>query len=295
MKLAPPKKVSPGGPVTLENIFQNRLAWLEIREVFARRMWKTELVRPHVRRCLRLKAVHHAEASILILSAAAQKELMAAAGTSRRESAARLILPRTALLIFAECPTLPAWVKRGLVLRGLPAAISRLHENVLESRIKALLQEKIKKTITVHGVALAHRGRGVLIRGESGIGKTTAAMGIVGGDNAWIADDRVVIKKDQRGRLFVSGHRAIKKFIHTGPTGIMEVARLWKASQISERAQLALIIEVNRSNAGRRRCRSGETELMETPVTFTQMTICPTGYFDKNLLTTILQNVTEVD
>ncbi|HCX02729.1 MAG TPA: HPr(Ser) kinase/phosphatase, partial [Syntrophaceae bacterium] len=50
---------------------------------------------------------------------------------------------------------------------------------------------------TVHGVVLELGGRGILITGPSGIGKTTAAMQAVGEGYAWIADDVAMIRKNQ--------------------------------------------------------------------------------------------------
>lgn len=294
MSLVPCKKSLQNEQVTLEKIFLDRLPSLGIREVFSRQLWKKTVTSPRVIRLQRIGMTRPREGAIIILAPAAREKLVALADPLRREIFARLIPGEAALLIFAECRTLPVFIRKELAHHRLPAAISSLHENLLESRIKAILQEKIKRTVTVHGVALDHQGRGILIRGVSGIGKTTAAMEVMSDGFCWIADDRVVIKKDRRGKLFLSGHPAIQKYVDTGPSGILAVDCLWRASQIRNKAELSFVIDVVRSSDGDSVCRCMKTEILDTRVPLVQIGICQTGYFNKNLLTKALQKWTEV-
>lgn len=295
MSLAPCKENSQPEQITLEKIFRDCLPALGIREIFLPRDWKRTLAGPCVIRCSELRISHRREDAIVILSPGAWEKLAALAAPRLSELIARFDLRRTALLVFAECRTLPAAVQSVLRRHRLPAAMSLLPENLLQSRIKAILQEKIKQTVTVHGVALEHQGRGILIRGVSGIGKTTAAMAVMPDGFRWIADDRVVVRKDRSGKLFLSGHRAIRKYVHTGQTGILAVERLWTASQIGKKAELAFIIEVIRSEADGNSCSCVETQMLATAVPLLRMHISQTGYFDKNLLRKAIQKWAEVD
>ncbi len=288
------KQRSQNKRVTLENIFQDRLPSLGIRKIFSRQDWRKTLISPYPVRCRRIEMLPHREGAMMILSPGAQEKLMTLSDPLRREIFARLIFRRTALLIFAECRTLPAFVINELRRHHLTAVTSSLHENLLESRIKAILHEKINKTVAVHGVALEFQGWGLLIRGASGIGKTTTALAAASDGYTWIADDLAVIKKSPGGKLFISGHKKIRKYFHTGETGIMAVDRILNASQIKSKAELAFVIDVMRTDVEAGCLRRGETEMMDTRLPLMQMNISPTGYFNKNLLKKAVQELNEV-
>ena len=294
MSLVPCNKSSQNKNITLNNIFQDRLPFLGIREISALQGLEKGFAGFFIKHCRRVALTHHKEGAIIILSSGAKEKLMALSDPLRQEYFAHLILCKTALLIFAQSMTLPACLKKQLRRHRLPTAISSLHENLLESRIKAILQEKIKKYVTVHGVALEYRGRGILIRGASGIGKTTTALQVISAGYAWIADDRAVIQKKPCGKLFVSGHRKIKKYFHTGETGIMVVDQILNTSQIKNKAELAFVIDVIRTGNDDSTFQLIETEIMETRLPLIQVSISRSGYLDQNLLTKGIQKLNEV-
>jgi len=278
------KKISQNKKVTLEDIFRNRLFLLGIRKILMPQALKKSLARIHIKCYRRLVMDCHQEGAVVILSAGAQEKLMALDDPLREAFIANHIFRKTALLIFAQCRTWPAPLKKLLQRYQMPSAISSLHENLLQSRMKAILQEKIKKSITVHGVALEIHGQGILITGPSGIGKTTTALKVIPEGYAWIADDRVVIRKNQNGKLLISGHRKIKKYFHTAETGIMAIDQVLKASQLRNTAELAAVIEIIRTDTEDHISTFNETEIMETRLPLIKMSISKTGYFNKNLL-----------
>ena len=93
------------------------------------------------------------------------------------------------------------------------------------------------RCLSLHGVAMETGGKGLLITGASGIGKTTATLGAMGPGCFWIADDLAVIGKDAEGTLIMTGHRKIRKYLHTEKTGIIEVSRILPAKQIKNRTR----------------------------------------------------------
>ncbi len=279
--------------VTLETIFRDRLPSLGIREILTPQGLKKPLSRPYIKNCRRIVTAHHQEGAIIIVSSVAQEKLMSLTDPLRQKFLANLT-SKTPLLIFAQCNAWRTPLKKLLKRHHLPAAISSLHENLLESRIKAIIQEKIKKCVTVHGVVLEIQGRGILITGASGIGKTTAALQVMSEGYVWIADDRAVIKKNKSGQLIVSGHREIKNYVHTEQMGIVAVDRILNVAQIKAKTALTAVIDVIRTEVDDVFSRVIEKNILETRLPCLQIGIPRTGYLDKNLLRQATQKLKEV-
>lgn len=174
----------------------------------------------------------------------------------------------------------------------LPAVASPFHENLLASRIRSILREKIYRCVTLHGVALAYGERGILLTGPSGIGKTKAALAAVRKGYDWIADDLAVIKNVQ-GRLMISGHPGIQQYIHTQATGIVAADRILDRSRMREKAELAGIIDVFRT-VREEISRPLETRILEKRLPLVRVGIPRTGYLRQNLLIRAIQKLNEV-
>ena len=142
----------------------------------------------------------------------------------------------------------------------------------------------MQEMINFHGVALEFNQMGILITGASGIGKTTSALRVVQEGHYWIADDIVVVKRNQKGELIVRGHAKIKKLLHTKKTGIVPVKEILDSNRIKNQTNLAGIIEVR--NAFISGCSSvtEEIEILGTKLPCLQIRIPSPGYFNKNLL-----------
>lgn len=284
MSLAQCKRRSQNKVINPEQIFRDRLPYLGIQKILQPRLLKKPFHDLYVKRCRRIVIAKRREGAILILSSGVKNRLMAGDDAARAEFFSNLIRCETAMLVFSDSSALPVSLSTELKHYQLPAAAASLNDHLLESRINAVLQEKIKNRITVHGVALEVRGRGILITGASGIGKTTTALRAVSKDCLWIADDLAVIKKKQTGELIISGHPKIKKLVHTPRRGIMPVDSMLKLPQVKDKTRLAGVIELIRADTGETNWKLIEKKIIETSLPFIRMTIPRTGFFNKNLL-----------
>ncbi len=279
----PCEKKSPHQKVTLKILFQDRLTFSGIHHIFAPQSWKKTFSRPHVKFCRTLQKVRYREDALLILTPGAQIKLIALTDPLRREYFDHLISCKPALMIFAQCRTLPPSLKKLFKDHHVPIAVSLFHENLLESRIKAIIQEKIKKCVTLHGVALQIQGKGILITGASGIGKTSTAIQAVQDGYCWIADDVAVLHK-QNDQLFICGHRKIKNYLHTRQTGIVSVDALLQASAIKSKTKLTAMIDVFRTDTDVVTFQVMDKEILGARLPCLQIGIPRAGYLDKNLL-----------
>jgi HPr kinase/phosphorylase len=115
---------------------------------------------------------------------------------------------------------------------------------VLESRLKGLLREKISHRIMVHGVLLRMFGMGVMIQGDSGVGKTTAGMMLVQKGHTWIADDAVEIEKRRGQRLYAKGCKSIRHLVDLKEFGIRDAKRLFDDHRRAAGTDLDLILDM---------------------------------------------------
>ena len=294
MSLAPCKRRSQNKVIKPEHIFRDRLSYLGIQKIHQPRLLKKPFHDLYVKCCRRIASAKHREGSILVLSSAAINRLMNGKESLRTEFFLNLRYCGTAMLVFSECNSLPVFLRDELKHHQLPAAASTLHDHLLKSRIKTLLQEKIMNRITVHGVVLEVGERGILITGPSGIGKTTAALQVVSKNCLWIADDLAVIRKKQTGGLVISGHQKIKKLFHTAQRGIVPVDSVLEPSQKKDKTELAGVIELIRSDNGQTKLSLLEKKIIETPLPYVRITIPRTGFFNKNLLEKAILKLNEV-
>ncbi len=156
------------------------------------------------------------------------------------------------------------------------------------------VRHEIKKSVSLHGVALEIAGRGILITGASGIGKTTSAMRAMVSGYFWIADDLAVINKDSNGALIMTGHKKIKKYLHTEQTGIIEVNRVLPPSWIKSKTRLDGIIDVVRTDGEMVCYGMSEEEILEKRLPCFRISIPRTGYFNQNLLDFAAKKLHEV-
>jgi serine kinase of HPr protein (carbohydrate metabolism regulator) len=104
-----------------------------------------------------------------------------------------------------------------------PIFSSCYNDSLLHSRLIGLLRERGERQITVHGVLVRVLGLGVLLLGESGIGKTSCGLALIGKGSGWVADDAVVL--EGRGdAVYGRGHQRTAGRIAVRGRGILRAA-----------------------------------------------------------------------
>ncbi len=108
------------------------------------------------------------------------------------------------------------------------------------------LQNQLAPTIMIHGVLLDLFGIGVLIKGDSGIGKSTTAIDLIRRGHLFIADDVVVIKKLSSHLLIGEPQELTKNLIECRGVGIVNVNSLFGKSAVRQSATIDMIIGLHK-------------------------------------------------
>ena len=97
---------------------------------------------------------------------------------------------------------------------------------------------------TIHGVLVDVYGEGLLITGESGIGKSEAALDLVRRGHRLVADDVVEIRKTNAHTLMGCAPTITKHFIELRGIGIIDVKSLFGVESIKERQRIDFVIKL---------------------------------------------------
>jgi HPr kinase/phosphorylase len=108
-----------------------------------------------------------------------------------------------------------------------------------------LFKPKTSKTTThIHGVFVRLEGKGVLIIGKSGIGKSEIALDLIHKGHALISDDSVVFYKKDKTNIIGEAPSIIRNLIEVRGLGVLDIKKLFGSKSISLRNKLSLVIEL---------------------------------------------------
>ena len=110
--------------------------------------------------------------------------------------------------------------------------------------IVASLKVSLAPRITLHGVLVEIYGEGVLLLGDSGVGKSETAIELVKRGHRLIADDAVEIKRVSDITLVGTAPEIIRHFIELRGIGIVDVRRIFGMGAIKDTERIDLIINL---------------------------------------------------
>ena len=146
-----------------------------------------------------------------------------------------------------------------LIARGLPIdeeclQMARKHDvTVLSSQeptgvvinsVVDYLQVALAPSITRHGVLMEVYGEGLLLIGESGIGKSEAAVELLKRGHRLIADDAVDIRKVSENSLVGTAPELIRNYVELRGIGIINVAKLFGMGAVRAENSIDLVVNI---------------------------------------------------
>lgn len=127
---------------------------------------------------------------------------------------------------------------------GVPLFRTPVSTSEFEAALIAFLHLHLAPRITQHGVLVEVFGEGILLLGESGVGKSETAMELVKRGHRLIADDAVEIKKVSSKSLVGSAPENIRHFIELRGIGIINASRLFGAGAVKLTEKIDLVIKM---------------------------------------------------
>lgn len=128
--------------------------------------------------------------------------------------------------------------------KGIPLLMTKKATSVFTAEIIRWMNVKLAPCISVHGVLVDVYGEGVLITGESGIGKSEAALELIKRGHRLVTDDVVEIRKVSEETLIGTAPDITKHFIELRGIGIIDVKMLFGVSSVKETQSIDLVIHL---------------------------------------------------
>ncbi len=117
-----------------------------------------------------------------------------------------------------------------------------LHTSSLTAALTSELNVALAERVTMHGVLVEVYGEGILVLGESGIGKSETAIELVKRGHRLIADDAVELKRVSDKTLVGSAPELIKHYIELRGIGIVDVRRIFGMGAVKDTEKVDLAI-----------------------------------------------------
>lgn len=137
----------------------------------------------------------------------------------------------------------PIFLERAIAHR-IPILSTKKTTSAFMAETIRWLNVKLAPCISVHGVLVDVYGEGVLITGESGIGKSEAALELVKRGHRLVTDDVVELRKVSDDTLIGSAPDVTKHLIEIRGIGIVDIKALFGASSVKDTQSIDLVIKL---------------------------------------------------
>ncbi len=127
----------------------------------------------------------------------------------------------------------------------------------LMSDLYIYLNRMLAPSINVHGVLMEVFGVGILLTGESGVGKSETAMELIKRGHRLIADDNVVIK-EIANELYGTAPELIRYFMELRGIGIINVKSMYGSGSVLDEKSIQLVVELEHWKQGKSYDRIGD-------------------------------------
>lgn len=163
--------------------------------------------------------------------------------------------------------------------KQVPVLASAALSSTIIKQVSNFLEEHLVPSTTVHAVLLEIYGQGVLLIGESGIGKSESALDLITRGHSLVADDRVTIRRYPSGDLAGASSELLRHHMELRGIGIINIKDLFGLAAVRERKTIDLVIELEHWDESRNYDRLGLDEsvytILDTPCAYLKMPVAP--------------------
>jgi HPr kinase/phosphorylase len=161
--------------------------------------------------------------------------------------------------------------------REVPVLSSSELSSTVIKGISYFLEDHLVPSTSLHGVLLEIYGLGVLMIGESGVGKSESALDLITRGHSLVADDKVTIKRYPNGELIGFSEGPLRHHMELRGIGIINVQDLFGLASVRDRTAVDLVVELEHWQPGQQYDRLGLDEtlfnILETPCPYIRMPV----------------------
>jgi HPr kinase/phosphorylase len=183
-------------------------------------------------------------ARIQIIGYAERRYLESLPPEQRRQRILDYINAQPIAVVFSTKGEVFEDMMKAAIDKGVPLLRSSENTSPLMATMIASLNNHLAPRITRHGVLVEVYGEGLLLLGDSGVGKSETAIELVKRGHRLIADDAVEIKRVSSKTLVGTAPEIIRHYVELRGIGIVDVRRLFGMGAVKMTERIDLIINL---------------------------------------------------
>lgn len=156
----------------------------------------------------------------------------------------RLCQPETPVFIISRGQEAPQELLDIATKNEIPVLVSTRNTTRLSANVMNFLEETMSERMDQHGVLVEIYGMGVLIMGESGIGKSETALELIQRGHRLVADDRVELYMMDESRIIGEAPEILRHLIEIRGVGVIDVANMFGVGSVRETTVVDVIIDL---------------------------------------------------
>lgn len=139
----------------------------------------------------------------------------------------------------------PASLIKACGICNIPLFSTKLLTSTFVNRATRFLEETLASSTTIHGVLIDVFGVGILLVGQSGVGKSECALDLILRGHRLVADDIVNVKRQPPSTLYGAGSEIIRYHMEIRGLGIINIRDLFGISAVRERKRIEITVELS--------------------------------------------------
>ena len=168
--------------------------------------------------------------------------LMKMTSHNRYQVLRKMFQPETPVVIIARDLEIPDEMLQAAEEKKIALLRSHTATSRLSGEISSYLDSRLAERTSVHGVLMDIYGMGVLIQGDSGIGKSETGLELVKRGHRMVADDRVDIFAKDEMTLWGEPAEILRHLLEIRGVGIIDVMSLYGASAVKDSSQVQIAV-----------------------------------------------------
>lgn len=162
----------------------------------------------------------------------------------------KMCTPETPAFLISRGQEIPEELIKVATDAGIPILLSNRSTTRLSANVMNFLEERLADRMDQHGVFMDIYGMGVLIIGDSGIGKSETGLELVQRGHRLIADDRVQLYMVDESRIIGEAPYILRNMIEIRGLGVIDVMNMFGVGSVRGSQELELVVNLKHWEKG---------------------------------------------
>lgn len=161
-----------------------------------------------------------------------------------------IIAARPPAFIVADGAVLPEVVRGLCEQKDVPLLTTPVSATTVIEALRLYLSRKLAETVSLHGVFMDVLGMGVLITGDSGVGKSELGIELISRGHGLVADDVVEISRLSADTLEGRCPEMLRDFLEVRGLGLLNIRTIFGETACRRKMKLKLIVNLHKTQTG---------------------------------------------